>query len=270
MSLSDQPIDDVFELARMTSPEAGNALNVASVALIPVGATEQHGPNLAMGADFTIAGELARRVAEKSHPRCVIVPAMPFGLSGHHMGFPGTISISPESFMSTCFDVVRSLSVHGLERFLFINGHQGNQAVLNVVANKIRYELGSRAAVAYLSAQAGDVVSKHVKTHRWGHACEIESSVAMYLAPDIVRVDQLSPGDLIEEYGAYEDNYKPHALLAPKSFAERTRNGAFGDATQATVEVGEEIVTTAVDRISAFVHDFAIDRPAELQESPSA
>lgn len=92
--------------------------------------------------------------------------------------------------------------------------------------------------------------------HRWGHACEIETSVAMALCPELVRGESLEPGDLIEEYGAFEDNYEPHAVQIPKPFSERTRNGAFGDATKASREAGEEIVTVAVKRAVAFARDF--------------
>jgi creatinine amidohydrolase len=252
---------DWYELSTMTSPEVGRALDEVMVALLPVGATEQHGPNLGLGTDYQIAHRLAQRVAAQVHPIAVVVPPLPFGLSSHHLDFPGTISVSSDSFVAVCLDVVRSLSRHGLGRFVFVNGHQGNQAILNVLVNKIYYDLGHRAAVGYLRSQAGDVMARHRRTTRWGHACEIETSVGMYLVPELVRDHALAPGELIEDYGAFEDNYEPHALVAPKSFAERTRNGAFGDATKASREAGEEIVGTAVDRIAAFVRDFARKPP---------
>src|SRR5690606_6019372 len=75
------------------------------VALIPVGATEQHGPNLAMGVDWRIAEAIARRVAATLSPTAVATPALPFGLSGHHMDFPGTISIGADAFRAVLTDV---------------------------------------------------------------------------------------------------------------------------------------------------------------------
>lgn len=252
---------DWFELSDMTSPEVAKALEDVAVALIPVGATEQHGPNLGLGTDYRIAHALAQRVARATHPLTAVAPPLPFGLSDHHMAFPGTMSISSDSFVAVCMDVVRSLGAHGVQRFVFVNGHNGNQAILAVLSNRIYYEFGYLAAVTYLRSQAGDVMERHRKSQRWGHACEIEASVAMHLVPELVRHDALAPGDLIEEYGAYEDNYKPHALQSPRPFIERTRNGAFGDATQATPEAGEEIVETAVERTTDFIRDFARKEP---------
>ncbi len=93
--------------------------------------------------------------------------------------------------------------------------------------------------------------------------------MALAVAPDLVRRRALVAGDLIEDYGAYEDNYEPHALTVPKSFAERTRNGAFGDATLATERAGEEIVCAAVDRLVAFVQDFLGRPPVNARPSPA-
>ena len=83
------------------------------LALIPVGATEQHGPNLAMGVDWRIAQAIATKVAAALSPTVVATPPLPFGLSAHHMGFPGTISIGPDAFRAVLTDVARSLAVHG-------------------------------------------------------------------------------------------------------------------------------------------------------------
>ncbi|MBA2318996.1 MAG: creatininase family protein [Euzebyales bacterium] len=233
--------------ARLTGPQ---------VALLPVGATEQHGPNLGMAVDYRIAEELAYRVADELDGAAVVVPPLPYGLSGHHMAFAGTVSISADAFSAVLLDVVGSLASHGIRHFLFVNGHMGNQSILGVLTNRIQFELGYHAASAFYFSQAKDVIARHAKTARWGHACEVETSVAMALVPELVRGDSLVPGDLIEEYGYLEDNYLPHALQVPKSFAERTRNGAFGDATLATRKAGEEIVATAVERTAAFAREF--------------
>lgn len=245
-----------YELSLMTSPEVTTALESSSFALLPVGATEQHGPNLGLGTDYRIAQELARRVAEELYPAAVIAPPLPLGVSDHHMGFAGTISVSSQTFQTVCMEAVSSLAAHGLEKFMFVNGHQGNMATLNVLTSRILHELGLSAATVFWMAQGRDAIERHRQTERWGHACEVETSVAMALCPELVREERLEPGDLIEEYGAFEDNYKPHAVQVPKPFDERTRNGAFGDATKASREAGEEIVDVAVSRAAAFARDF--------------
>lgn len=253
-----------YRLDRMTTVEAGRVLEEAQVALFPVGATEQHGPNLVTGVDWFVAEAVAERVADAVDPVAVVVPPLPFGLSGHHLGFPGTLHISAATFSAVCKDVTRSLARHGITKVVFVNGHRGNENVLGVLVTELTYELGIEAASAFWMTQASDAVACHKKTERWGHGCEIETSLALAISPDHVG-DRLEPADLIEEYGAYEDNYRAHALVTARSFASRTRNGVFGDATQATREAGEDILRTAVGRTAAFVRDFA-QRPPRTQQ----
>lgn len=246
----------MIELSRTTAPNAKRVVGAGTLALIPVGATEQHGPNLGMGADYRIAEELARRTAAAIGESAIVTPAVPFGLSEHHMFAAGTITLSPSVMEGVLTDIVKSLMRHGVRHFLFVNGHQGNMNMLGMLVNRLHFEQDVSVAVAFWMAQARDVIEKHRRTKRWGHACEIETSVAMALTPELVAVGELQAGDLIEEYGAYADNYEPHALTVPRSFASRTRNGAFGDARLATKEAGEEIVRCAIDRTVDFARDF--------------
>src|SRR5699024_6140269 len=173
------------------------------------------------------------------------VPPLPFGLSGHHLGFPGTLHISAATFTAVVKDVAFSLKRHGIEKVLFVNGHRGNENILGVLLTELTYDHGIEAASAFWMNQASDVIAKHRKTMRWGHGCEIETSLAMALGPELVG-DSLQPAELIEDYGAYEDTYAPHAVATAQSFASRTKNGVFGDATQASLDAGEEIAKTAV------------------------
>lgn len=241
-------------LASMTSPEF--AQHAPDLAFFPVGATEQHGPNLGMGVDYRIAEEIAQRADARCTRNTVVLPPVPFGLSDHHLDFPGTVSISFDAFRSVCVDVARSLSRHGVTRLVFVNGHMGNMNALGVIATELKYTHGITAATAFWLQQGKDEVSAHTKTHRWGHACEVESSVALAVTPELVRQDALQPGDLIEDYTPYTDNYEPFSLAVPLSFAERTRNGAFGDATQLSQEAGDAIVEAAVSRLVEFAEAF--------------
>jgi creatinine amidohydrolase len=133
-----------------------------------------------------------------------------------------------------------------------------------VLATELTYEHGVEAASTFWMTQASDVIAQHRVTDRWGHACEIETSVAMALTPDLVRPETLEAGDLLDDYGPLEDNYAPFAATVPRSFASRTRNGVFGDARQASVKVGELIAEAAVRRTAEFVRGFA-ERPSRLE-----
>jgi len=247
---------DWYEMSDMTSHEFARASSEIRLALVPVGATEQHGPNLGLGTDYVIAHRFCQRIAQALHPKAIVLPPVPLGLSYHHMGFPGTLSFSPETFTAVCMDIARSLKQQGIGHVLFVNGHNGNSAVLNVTVTKIRYDLEMQAAVAFWFQQAGDVVKKHARTERYGHACEIETSVLMALAPELVRKDALEAGDMLPVTLAHAFNNQPFFHTVPVPFHEQTRNGVFGDATLATREAGEEIVAAAIARTVAFVETF--------------
>lgn len=245
-----------YELSQMTTVEFAEAQKYIGVALVPVGATEQHGPNLAMGTDYVIAHRFCQRIAAEMHPRAVVTPPVAVGVSYHHMGFPGTLTVSAETLIAICTDVARSLRSHGIERVVFVNGHNGNSATLNVAATKIRYDLDMQTAVAFWFQQASDVVKEAGKTERFGHACEVETSVLMALAGDMVREDRLEAGDLTPVTLEHAFNNQPFFHTVPVPFDRQTRNGVFGDARLADRETGERIVTAAVARTVAFLETF--------------
>lgn len=246
-------MSDILEMARMTSPEMADAVSRIEVALQPIGATEQHGPNLALGTDFVAADRIARKIAAELGPRALLLPVLPFGLSHHHTGFPGTITLDPETVIRLCFDVARSIDRHGIRAIVFVNGHNGNTGVLQVAATKVRYELGLRAAVAFYFAQASDRVRAHGQTPRFGHACEVETSVLLHLDAEYVRSQALAPGEMKDTGLEHGFNNDPFALQVPVPFHKQTANGAFGDARLATAKAGQDIVDTAVARTVKFI-----------------
>lgn len=233
--------------------ESGEA---PTVALLPVGATEQHGPNLAIGTDTRVAEQIARLLAARLGPRSLVLPGLAYGLSQHHMGFRGTLSIGPDAMLAVLRDIARSAHRQGFRLLMFVNGHNGNTAILNVAANAIRFEVGIETSSMFYFKQAADVVREAGRTPRFGHACEVETSVMLYLDDDYVRRDALVPGDMIPHDRRHADNSDPFALYAPIPFDRQTRNGVFGDATYADVEIGRRIVDTAIDRTVAFVDTF--------------
>ena len=245
-----------YEMSEMTSSEFRDVAKTIEIALVPVGATEQHGPHLALATDYVVAHRLAQAIARRLYSKAVVAPPLPFGFSHHHTGFAGTITIEPETFAAVCIDIARTLKRDGVRRLLFVNGHQGNNAILNVVTNKIYYELGIAAATSFYFAQAADRVKAHSKTSRVGHACEIETSVLMYLAPEFVRRKALERGEMIPTELKHAFNNQPHFLQMPLPFHLQTQNGAFGDARLATVEIGRDIVETAIDRTLEFIDGF--------------
>jgi creatinine amidohydrolase len=156
-------------------------------------------------------------------------------------------------------DVARSLKRNGVRHLLFVNGHNGNNSILNVIANKIYCELELAAAVSFYFAQAADRVKAHSQTRRNGHACEIETSVVLYLAPQLVRTESLAAGEMFPTERRYAFNNQPFALQVPMAFDKQTQNGAFGDARLADAEIGRNVVEAAITRTLEFVEAFITD-----------
>ncbi len=254
-----------IQLADMTWPEARAALAAAEVVIVPTGSTEQHGPGMLLRTDTTMAAAVAMRVAERLFPRAVVAPALPFGLSAHHMRFAGTLTLQPETFMAVLLDVLRSLKAHGARRVFLLNGHGGNQAALGVVVAKARQELRVPVATALYLSAAADLLRERFG-RAYAHGCEIEASVALAADPGLVRSDSLIAG------AEREPRYR-HAVLAGGGAGagafvdaglrmdELTANGALGDPRQASREAGEAVLGLVETRLIEFLEDFCTTDP---------
>lgn len=248
-----------FILTQMTWPEVKEALKTVQLAIIPTGSCEQHGPNMTLETDAAICYALAERLTQRLHPRALLAPVAPWGISPHHMSFPGTISLRPATYEALLWDIVTSLKSHSIGHFLFVNGHGGNMDALNVISLKMRAELNIQVAVMFYLRLAADVVKAGAKSTLYGHACEVEVSVGQYLAPHTVR-DELLPGEILPYAHAHTDIKVAERVDFPFMFEDFTANGALGDARLATVEFGQEIIETTLERSLAFLTTFL---PAE-------
>lgn len=234
-------------------PELKEMLPGIEVAIIPVGSTEQHGPNGAFDFDTSGSREFAKRLGERLYPKALVAPVVMFGMSNHHIHFPGTITLRASTFIDTLMDIVWSLSQHGIKRFFFANGHGGNTPALTIVVNRVKQEMGFKAAWATVPYDfVNDVSEKYVKSPTWGHACEIETSVMMHLHPQSVKKDALAAGDVPEEV----IKRRGTPVHEGHFFDETTRNGCLGDARLATPEIGRELVEAGLDRAAAYLEEF--------------
>src|SRR3954453_2114533 len=146
-------------LADLTWREINEIRDLVDLVLIPIGSNEQHGPNLALQMDSRGAFEFCKRASMRMAPRILVAPAIPWGVSIHHMNFPGTITLSPETFIQVIVEVIQSLQHHGFERFLIVNGHGGNIAAMDIATIRARTELevpfvGACTYFSFLGEQA--------------------------------------------------------------------------------------------------------------------
>lgn len=242
-------------LHEMTWPEVKAALPNVKAAIIPVGSTEQHGPHATFQMDTSCSREFARLLGQELYPNVLVAPAVPIGISSHHLRFPGTITLQAETLINVLMDMVKSLASHGIKRFFFVNGHGGNSPALTIVCNKVKHELGYPAAWATLPYNAvADVTKKYVHSETSGHSCEGEVSILMYLHPEAIRTEALTAADIVRP--ARERAVKYPWVSEARFFDETTANGCLGDARKASPEIGKEMVEVGLERTVAYLREF--------------
>ncbi|CAG7617769.1 creatininase family protein [Paenibacillus allorhizosphaerae] len=242
-----------YVLTRMTWPEVKEALETVRIAIIPLGAHEQHGPHMAESCDAVLAEEMGKRLAEKLYPDAIMTPTINMGVSPHHIHFPGTISLEPTTLIAILRDMIKSLKQHGIGKFLILNSHGGNQATLGVAVDMLTPELGVDIFYAKTTASAKDVMDRRIESKLYGHSCDREVSEALYLAPHLVRTDKLEKADFQE--GRWRKLRPGNPLQGFYYYEEMTRNGCLGDATKASADIGKEIVETALERLAKAVRE---------------
>jgi creatinine amidohydrolase len=249
-----------YLLTEMTWPEVDEALKTVKLAIVPVGAHEQHGPHMNESCDAVLATEMAKRLAEVLYPQVVVTPTVSMGVSPHHMNFPGTISLRPETLLAVLRDMVVSLKHHGIDKVLFLNSHGGNQGTLGLACATFAQELGVDCFYAKTTASAKKAMKAHISSALFGHSCEREVSEAYYLAPHLVRPERLVKGDIVHG-GRWEGMRPGNPIQGFYRYEEMTRNGCIGDATQASYAIGKAIVEEALEELSAALRQLLDERP---------
>ena len=159
-----------FMWGELNWPDAEALFKEVDIALLPVGAIEQHGPHLPLDTDAFDADYLARRVAGMcSDPRPLVLPLVPYGVSYHHDEFKGTISIGNETLSRLVYDIGVAVARHGIRKLVIINGHGGNDPALNFAAQMINRD--ARIFVCVDTGETSDVdIEAIVKTANDVHA----------------------------------------------------------------------------------------------------
>jgi creatinine amidohydrolase len=249
----------VNELARMTTEDAARALSTARLAVIPVGSLEQHGPHLTLDTDSAVAEAFARRIAAELAEDAVLCPTIGYGLSEHHLGFAGTLTLRPDTFLALIGDLLDSLAHHGIRRVLIVNGHGGNIDALRLAGRTARRDRGMLVASLMWATIAADAAAEAAHSPAYGHACEVETSLALALIPDRVRSEHI--GAPAPTHSIDELTDPPGPLVDEAVWLEQwSEDGALGDPRLANEEAGRRIVEVATERALAFARRLA-DRP---------
>lgn len=177
---------------------AGEALVV-----LPVGATEQHGPHLPTGTDYFTVEHLAREAAREAAAEIpvVVAPALPYGSSDHHLIFGGTLSLSTATYYQVLRELTLSLAEDGFRRIFLVNGHGGNHELAQLAARDVALARDVRVAAGSYWNIAWDALiaeGAHLSSRLPGHAGRFECSMMLALRPDIVPGERPSRSDVTD------------------------------------------------------------------------
>ena len=261
-------------VADRTWPELGEYVAEESVAVVPLGSTEQHGPHLPLATDHLIAEGLAREAADRTGFLCT--PTVNVGVSPHHRQFHGTMWVDAPVFRDYVESLTRNLAYHGVDRVVFVNAHGGNVEHLREVGRRLRDD-GTLYAVEWMWDESIPELVDEVFEYNGPHGGPKETAMIQHLAPELVRDDELAAArdggvrdvtdvEFLERYGA-------------RTFydaVENSDNGVFGDQTDATPEIGARLFEAAADqlvRLLEWLDDRRIDdllAPTHVDPQPGS
>ena len=187
-------------LAELTWPQVARTVaEGATTVILPLGATEQHGPHLPLGTDTLRAEALAARLAERLP--ALVAPVLPVGCSDEHGGFAGLLSLEAETLAAVIVDCARRMVGWGAQRLVVLSAHGGNGRALALAESRLRRELpalavwipdaGTLCGLAVREVAAADGIAIEAVGL---HAGEGETSELLHLAPSLVRMDRAIPG----------------------------------------------------------------------------
>jgi len=248
-----------MQLALSTWHEVEEYLRTSRGVIVPIGSTEQHGPNGLIGTDHLDAEFVSRGVGDEIG--CLVAPTLTIGMSQHHLGFAGSVTLRPSTLIALVCDVVTSLIKHGFERFLFINGHGGNVATVTAAFDEI-YATTSMRGLAESSParckmvfwsqgpRATTLAKELYGDSNGSHATAAEVSLSQYYHPEAIKYAQMSPKVAPKSAGFFDC----------ADYRRRFPDGRIGsDPSLSTPEHGAQLyrasVADMVDVYQTFVAD---------------
>ena len=222
-----------------------------TIAVLPLGATEQHGPHLPLAVDTIQVEAVVRTLAAALPPESPVLflPTLPVTLSTEHLGFAGTLSLTPATFLATLAEIAGQVARNGVRKLVFLNGHGGNTAILDVAARAARVEHGMLALrLNWFGVGLPEGLFPEGETAKGIHGGAMETSLMLHLAPELVDMGRAR--DFGNRAAAPDRMASGLGLAGPGTLAWATEDldpeGACGDATAASAEAGERVLAHVV------------------------
>jgi len=238
-------------LADLRAPELSGALTKDSIIVMPLGAIEQHGPHLPLNTDFVVADAAAQAAVQAvgAEVDAWLLPTLPFTKSNEHAWSPGTMWLSANTLMSVLDDIGRSIASTSARRVLFINGHGGNSALVQVMNRELRLKYGLQTFLAHPHMPADQGGASAASELGMGiHGGMDETSVMLHLKPELVDMSlavRRVPEALADNEHVRFGGKVAFGWLSNDFYPD----GHIGDPTGATAEIGKRMFDSAVDSL---------------------
>jgi creatinine amidohydrolase len=227
-----------------------------TLCLLPVGATEQHGPHLGVGMDTCNAARLCDAVSRETG--VPVLPSLPYGCSlGHSRRWPGTLALQPQTLMDAVTQIFDWLQGAGFTRLLLVNGHVGNAAPLRCALEIIRSRWDDAlVAVCNVAEISPRVRAEFFADAQDWHANAAETSLMLAQAPELVRADRIADSD---------DEDRTEGLVFTHPVNRTSKNGVTGFPSRATRKQGETLFQMMVTDLSDRVRRALTEQPPLAQ-----
>ena len=232
------------------SPDIAQAVGEGCIVIVPLCCIEQHGPHLPLNCDYGRPIDAARRAAEKHGAKVLVLPALPFGPAAEHVGFPGTISLSFETWSAVVIEILQNLLRDGFRKIVITKGCGGHMGIEGPV---YQFYCHNRRRMADLDIrifgdQAGAEVAKlaadgGIADPHEVHAGGVETSMALVRNPELVHLDRLRKP---RKQGSF---WHGCWWIAE----DLTETGATGDPTRYDAELGRRIGERMTDLLADFL-----------------
>lgn len=236
----------------LTAEELRAKAATDAIVVLPVASIEQHGPHLPVGVDTILCSGVCKAAAERADDVDVVVaPTLWCGMAEHHMAFGGTFTFDIPTYRAVLLSLLKSIERHGFHRVLIVNGHGGNIAALTAFLPDFAREtrLHVEATTYFMLAEAAfPPLLEDQKGVQ--HACEVETSMMMVLAPGSVRELRLP-----EAFGARDGLPGRPTVSRHRSFREMTETGVIGDARRATPAKGQACLEACADALAGLLRE---------------
>jgi creatinine amidohydrolase len=268
-----------YRYEKLTWPEINEAVQLGKVCIVPTGSVEQHGPHLPLDVDIVCPQGIAYGVGKQIPDKVLVLPPVWYGYTGHVMDFPGTINTHWETFIQQVLDIAKSLAYHGFKKILLLNGHGSNMPNLDLAARRANLETDAECIHAawwsFLTVDKDFLPRWRQSKFPGGcaHACELETSLYLYLDGDNVRKDKIKNGTIRfnDENNPFMwcDLFGAGAATKISWTSSYSETGVLGEPELATAEKGRLAYEEAVKQIIRFVTWFK-ERPADRRCEPHA